>query len=207
MISGNDFGPNYNQTLTESSLTATTRTAEAITHCEQPIPCSEVKSPNNTHADLVCEVSAPSMDDDDVYYYSCGRIVSKKNSCFFFDTLTLNFLFFLDRCSCCCCCQYHEWGRTSTCSNRFLVVTVSNQASNRYPLCWGEATYTGNRRHVWVVYSLWNLSKHSHIHFEFHIFFFFPFSISFFLRQNISPISLVHLFVLVVSFFFLVQGL
>jgi hypothetical protein len=97
MISGNDFGPNYNQTLTESSLTATTRTAQAITHCEQPIPCSEVKSPNNTHADLVCEVSAPSMDDDDVYYYSCGRIVSKKNSCFFFDTLTLNFLFFLDR--------------------------------------------------------------------------------------------------------------
>ena len=87
MISGNDFGPNYNQTLTESSLTATTRTAQAITHCEQPIPCSEVKSPNNTHADLVCEVSAPSMnDDDDVSYYklwtNCSR--EKKNYFIFF---------------------------------------------------------------------------------------------------------------------------
>ena len=95
MISGNDFGPNYNQTLTESSLTATTRTAQAITHCEQPIPCSEVKSPNNTHSDLVCEVSAPSMDDDDVYYYSCGRIVSEKKIISFFYRKKKIFHFFI----------------------------------------------------------------------------------------------------------------
>ena len=64
VISGSDFGPNYNASLTSSSLTATTRTAEATTRCEQPIPCSAVASPNNTHKDLTCMVRSARVASD-----------------------------------------------------------------------------------------------------------------------------------------------
>ena len=41
-------------------------------------------------------------------------------------------------------CTYQEWGKSETCSDRFLVVTVGGQSSNRYPLCWGAASYVGS---------------------------------------------------------------
>lgn len=94
VVTGTNFGPNFNAAVSSSSLTKFSRSAEARTMCETPIPCTLVKSPNNTHGDLICE--------------------------------------------------YYEWGKDSTCTGRFLVVTVGGIDSNRYPLCWGGAQYTGS---------------------------------------------------------------